>query len=495
MKLSPNDITELKEKVRLKRYGKFLSRIKLHFIRGFRDQDIEFKFPVTALIGTNGGGKSTILGAAALAYKEIKPGKFFPKASVGDDAMAEWRVEYEIVDKSVSQDGSITRSARFAQLKWRRNDLVDREVLYVPIQRTVPAGELSRLQRFTSTNPDRLVYREIAKETKQYASAILGRDVSNYKTVHEIGVDEVADQSRFIYVAETQGAGYSQFHFGAGEASVISVVDSIEQAPENALILIEEIENGLHPVATRLMVDYLTDASKRKKLQIIFTTHSQDAIDRLPAEGIWACIDSKTFNGRLSIETLRAVTGDIPNKLVIFVEDEFVKAWIDDVLRQYLTDIAEAMEVYIAGGYPYVLDVTKFHNNNPTVKIKAIALIDGDVMGPDNDGDLPKFARKIGDTYPEQVVFQYIVRNIKDLTALIQQRCLLSGISEDRIKAVVDEVNLSMCDHHEIYSELGRRFNFASELRIREGMINIFNERNEEFWREELRFIRERCPV
>jgi hypothetical protein len=66
---------------------------------------------------------------------------------------------------------------------------------------------------------------------------------------------------------------YSQFHFGAGEASVIEMVSAIEATSDNSLIIIEEIENGLHPLATQKMVEYLFDVARRKKCQLIFTTH------------------------------------------------------------------------------------------------------------------------------------------------------------------------------------------------------------------------------
>jgi predicted ATPase len=63
-----------------------------------------------------------------------------------------------------------------------------------------------------------------------------------------------------------QGEGYSEFHFGAGESSVIRMVSQIELAEDQALILIEKIENGLHPVATVRMVEYLIEAAERKRI-------------------------------------------------------------------------------------------------------------------------------------------------------------------------------------------------------------------------------------
>jgi len=111
------------------------------------------------------------------------------------------------------------------------------------------------------------------------------------------------------------------------------MVLTVESLPENALVLIEELENGLHPVATRKMVEYLVGASERKKLQVIFTTHSNDALAILPDQAIWAATNNAVFQGKLDVESLRAITGQIERQLAIFVEDAFAKGWIEAVLR------------------------------------------------------------------------------------------------------------------------------------------------------------------
>ena len=94
------------------------------------------------------------------------------------------------------------------------------------------------------------------------------------------------------------------------------------------LVLIEEIENGLHPISVRRMVDYLIDVAKRKNIQTVFTTHSDYALAPLPSEAIWATIDGKLQQGKLSIEVLRSVSGRIDKRLAIFVEDEFAQNWL-----------------------------------------------------------------------------------------------------------------------------------------------------------------------
>lgn len=136
-------------KVKEQDYGAYLRRIRLTRVRAFSGETIEFDFPVTALIGTNGGGKSTILGGAAIAHKMIKPAIFFPKSSLGDETMANWSIGYDIIDRSTKNlSQSLQRKARFKNSKWVRDDLIERNVLYFGIQRTVPAGERREFKRF-----------------------------------------------------------------------------------------------------------------------------------------------------------------------------------------------------------------------------------------------------------------------------------------------------------------------------------------------------------
>jgi predicted ATPase len=64
--IRPSDIEALEDKVARSNYRKYLKRLILKRVRGFTDREITFDFPVTALVGPNGGGKTTILGAMPL---------------------------------------------------------------------------------------------------------------------------------------------------------------------------------------------------------------------------------------------------------------------------------------------------------------------------------------------------------------------------------------------------------------------------------------------
>ena len=210
----------------------------------------------------------------------------------------------------------------------------------------------------------------------------------------------------------------------------------------------------------------------------------------MPAEGIWASINSHTWNGKLSIASLRAVTGTVPDQRIVFVEDDFVKEWTENALGRYASDVFETTKVYAAGGYPNVTKVTQFHNQNPAIHVPAVALVDGDIYDPGANPALPDRCIFLGGSIPEGTVFEYIYQNRIDLSAIIRQRCLLSAFDEARIVASIESVNNGAVDPHMVFQRLSELLNFASALRIRSGMIDIFNEMNPQFWDGPVDFVK-----
>ena len=77
-------------------------------------------------------------------------------------------------------------------------------------------------------------------------------------------------------------------------------------------------------------------------------------------------------------KVLRALTGTVSKNAAIFVEDDFAKDLVEEMLRQYGRDIFDHVQVHKAGGYPFVVEVLKHHNDNPTVTAPTVAVIDGD---------------------------------------------------------------------------------------------------------------------
>lgn len=463
---------ELLDKVRRHDYGQYLLRASMSRIRGFSGEDITFDFPVTALIGPNGSGKSAVLGAAGCAYKPIKPGMFFPKSAVGDESMAGWRVEYDLIDKRLNPRQLVKRTSNFRQAKWVRGDVADREVLFFGIERTVPAGEKARfkaLMRSTYVHSPPL--EPLGASVATQVEHILGKSVADYR-VTKYGVDDT------FFVGKTGQNKYSEFHFGAGESSIIRMITKIEQAPENSLILIEEIENGLHPVATLRMVEYLIDVAERKSIQTIFTTHSDYALSPLPNDAIWACIDGKLKQGRLSVEALRAVSGRVDKKLAIFVEDEFAKTWVDTILRETLGADYDQIEVHAVHGDGNAVGTHRGHRRNPAVSFKSLCVIDGDSSQRE---DAHEDVIRLPGAKPELAVFEAVRLRLAEDLAILTVSCQRAPEAQAQVQRAIDEVSRTNRDPHLIFNQLGIKIGFVPEAIVRGAFLALWVRSNQEF--------------
>lgn len=137
-----SNIRDLLTKVSKRKIGaQYLAEVGLSKIRRYKEATIRFDFPVTALIGTNGGGKSTVLGAAGLIYRSVAPRTFFVKSGKYDQSMQDWTLTYEHWDQ---QGKLIVRTARYSKARWNR-DPIDRSVVLLGVSRTLPATERKRL--------------------------------------------------------------------------------------------------------------------------------------------------------------------------------------------------------------------------------------------------------------------------------------------------------------------------------------------------------------
>lgn len=65
---------------------------------------------------------------------------------------------------------------------------------------------------------------------------------------------------------------------------------ALRTAPEGSLMLIEEIENGLHPTRAHLLVEAMEAAVIERKVQIIATTHSPLVLNALSPEALRAAV-------------------------------------------------------------------------------------------------------------------------------------------------------------------------------------------------------------
>lgn len=466
-----SQLKKLSDKCRKLNYGEYLYKVGLVKCRAFRDQLITFDFPVTALIGPNGGGKTTILGACALIYDTISPRQFFTRNRQLDQEMKNWSITYDLIGRKKNKMDVIKRTASFYQEKWYR-DAVHREVLFFGISRTLPAVERKDLSKFTNKNvifkPDEI--HTLGTNAASHISKILGKDVSNYSFIQ---TDQYGNVTLLSGQTET-GASYSEFHFGAGESSVIKMVMGIERISDQGLILIEEIENGLHPLATARLVDYLIDVADRKNVQVVFTTHSEYATAPLPAEAVWAAVDGTAIQGKLDIHSLRSLTGEVSSKLIIYTEDSFAKKWVEAIIRSNPQIAIDAIEVYAMGGDGTAVKANKFHNLDPSNNVKSICIIDGDSKQDDSPEE---GVYRLPGEAPELHVFDEIIDKLDECAGILSVRFMREFRDAEEIKNTIMSISRTNRDHHLIFSQIGEAVGFVDESIIISAFLSTWCEK------------------
>ena len=81
-----------------------------------------------------------------------------------------------------------------------------------------------------------------------------------------------------LFAAQESGVTYSELHMAAGERAILRLSQEITEL-KSALVLIDEVEAGLHPGVQQLLMLHLQQLALRNDLQIIVTSHSPVVLD------------------------------------------------------------------------------------------------------------------------------------------------------------------------------------------------------------------------
>lgn len=267
----------------------FLAEIHLKGIRGIADIRVVFDYPVSVIAGGNASGKSTVLFAAACAYKvpgagikDFVPSTLFPdyrpKLGGRQDDKQEILIEFDYS----TPDGR--RSMRWRRSKGWNRSFLGRKNATQP-ERPLYLRTLSNLSNpsevrgVLSMSRLRLQPQEFPLTASQieFAQQMLP---FRYSEVVELSMGS----KNLLYAAQEGGATYSELHMAAGERAVLRLAQEIAQL-KGALVLIDEVEAGLHPWVQQLLMLQLQQLALRNDLQIIVTSHSPVVLDSVPPHG------------------------------------------------------------------------------------------------------------------------------------------------------------------------------------------------------------------
>ncbi len=318
----------------------FLSEIRLDGIRGFNNLRVVFDYPVSVIAGGNTTGKSTVLFAAACAYKvpgagvkDFVPSTLFPDYRPKLGAREDIRQEVTIEFNYLRSEGPL--SMQWQRVKGWSRSFFRRQNVSQP-ERQVYLRTLSNL-----SNPAevRSVLNMSRLKSKPEEIPLTAAQIEFAHQMLPFRYSEVVDLSsgnkNLLFAAQENGATYSELHMAAGERAILRLSQEITQL-NGALVLIDEVEAGLHPWVQQLLMLHLQQLALRNDLQIIVTSHSPVVLDAVPLNGK-IFLDRDDSSGEVAVRPAyrdliqNALYGRSSEMLKLLCEDETAEGILEGV--------------------------------------------------------------------------------------------------------------------------------------------------------------------
>lgn len=380
-------------------FPKFLKSVEFEPFRHIKKLRIDFNHPITVLTGNNRIGKSTILMAIACSHYQFNKRnpsngilERFTWGSIMrftqyDKQTEDWTyfLEYRQGDKIVSKRGQRKAETN----KWngvakKESQITDRQVVSIDLERIDPARNASiRLFHLAklSTLAD-VSYRK-KKEIFEYLSYILEEDFEIMKIVQHLDRDVFKFKNTYEY---------SSFNSASGEDVLTRILIDIVEAELNSLILIDEIELGLHPKVQRRLADVIYNICRKEKKQFILTTHSPAMINAFN-ERSRIFIERNHSNEfkaihKISVNAALTKMDSLSYPLVnLFCEDEISKLIIQKAIgdiqsTKNIQNFNELINIIVSGSSNTTYDnflVEKRTFSHKKIKTGYCCILDGDM--------------------------------------------------------------------------------------------------------------------
>ncbi len=337
-------LEKLNKKIASNEYQyQFLQKIKTTNFRNFaKDSEIVIKSPITAIVGKNGTGKITLLHLAGCSYASDSKGKSFNQfipESQKDHMPDDSRYGFTYVNNIENENNFVWYEKRHEWDRRGKNNRARRELLFIGFSKTI--ANVSVFKNYFDITDKALNVRlnSIGTNTISLDNKIISK-ISEIVGKNYSSIERRNDQYSLLcencygYIIDGQ---YSDFACGAGEISIIRMLDLIYNAPPNTLIIIDEPEVAIHPSVQYKLLKIFMELALSKNMQFIFTTHSYFILKYLNPDSILLLknnndnkIISQNVNSSVAFQN---ISEQNIYKLEAFVEDSIAADILNTIFK------------------------------------------------------------------------------------------------------------------------------------------------------------------
>lgn len=369
-------------------------KITIENIKNIKKATLEFPLEksLNLIVGTNGCGKSTIIQALSQAIskyplKQLQDGDYDNTSKVEISLGSKkdtwsgannWYLPRVNINLNGMYEGSLFYGTRFNDSR-----VVDKLIKNnkIPANEVVDADDYIKEKLSYILHGTTGKYPNLRRIKNKYISDRLGLDSTPY----------------FNFINNFL---ISQYRMSSGECLLISLLHFVYNAivrkslPQNQLILvlIDEIELALHPIAVSRFLDLMSDlVSSSENLMVILSSHSPEVIRKISPKFTYKLENNSgvidPVNPCYPSYVIRDIYKHEGFDYLLLVEDDLAKVVVDTVLEKHNLTSSKLVHVVPVGGWSNVLSLQKelLQNNVLGLGREVISIIDGDVKG-----DVPK---------------------------------------------------------------------------------------------------------
>lgn len=371
-----------------------LLQLTIHKIKNISHGVIELPIEndIYAIIGSNGVGKSTIMSCLAQLLSAHNLGQLKPEDYSSDSYVQFYYNEQ--MDKWYCSKNFWVADTHPNNLKF--NGTYE--------------GSLFYGFRFKdSKNVDELFERHEIKDEfivnaddyiQTYLGKILHNDGNYYKGLKRIKNKKIAEKLNLKntpYFIETSHSLISQYRMSSGECLLISLLHFIYNSlvrrslPQDKpiLMLIDEIELALHPVAVSNLINFLYELVKEyNNLTVILTSHASEVIRKIKPTNLYKLERVNTDENNFNIVNpcypsyaIRDLYSHDGYDFLLLVEDELLKKVVKNTINNLKIANSRLINIIPVGGWENVLKLQEelVRTNTLGFGKQICSILDGDI--------------------------------------------------------------------------------------------------------------------
>jgi energy-coupling factor transporter ATP-binding protein EcfA2 len=281
--------------------------------------------------------------------------------------------------------------------------------------------------------------RRMPAEELEQLQYVVGRDYDSIST-YEVDVGDADDEVPYFRCVAS-GVEYSSEQMGQGELSAHLLLWRLRNVEAGSVVLVEEPETYLAPRSQVALVDVVAALARKRNLIVIFSTHSEGILRRVPVTAVRVVQRSQ---GKVLVDLvssrsayLSSIGVSLAARGVLLVEDKVAAILARELLRRFDRNLAAEVAVeVVATGESGLRSIAE---QWPCAWLPVIALFDGDQRGRGPAGTF-SHAYLPGSDSPEQWIKRLITRDPPGVAA-----CLRAEVADvDRALGAAEGLN-----HHE----------------------------------------------